>query len=169
MPTVRRIVVGLTVAGGLAATALALPAGAGPRPLEFTGIGRSTSALPSDPRNASPALPAGTTPVQETGPVTITGSVGGLYPGATLPLPLTIANARTAPVTVTSVTATVADASKLCKKANLTVSQFAGGDVVVPAGGHAIVTLAVTMALAAGNTCQGAVFHLTYHGKATTR
>ncbi len=173
MPIARRfvvgLVVGLVVASGVAAAALVVPAGAGPRPLEFTGLGRSS---------AAPAPPGGVTSTSErvgaaqsrvAGALTVSGSVSGLYPGATLPLPLTIVNASRTPVTVTSVTTSVANASRQCKKANLVVTAFTGGELVVPAGGHAVVTVAATMVTAAGNACQGAVFALRYHGRGSTR
>lgn len=168
MPLLRRLTVGLTVASGLAAVALAVPADAGTHHVEFAGVGRSTAAPGSGVLNSAPT-PAGTPPVRETGPIHITGSVAGLYPGESLPLALTVTNARTTAVTVTSVTTTVGNASALCTKKNLQISAFKHGALVVPAGGHATVTVQATMALAAGNACQGVEFSLTYHGKATTR
>ena len=164
MPLLRRTVVGLTVASGLAAAALVVPAGAGP--LEFTGRGQSSAGPTGVRRVVSAATPANASSLR-TGSVGITGSVSGLYPGATSPLPLTVTNAATTPVTVTSVTTTVANASTLCTKKNLHVTKYTHGALVVPAGGHAVVTVQATLVTAAGNACQGAVFRLTYHGKAT--
>jgi hypothetical protein len=166
VPTLRRIAVGPTVAVAaaaavLAAAVLAAPTGAGAGPLAFTGIGRSTAAPVA-------TAPVGAPAVRAAGALAVTGSVAGLYPGVTLPLPLTVTNRSAKQVTVTSLTTSVANASKQCKRANLTVSPFTGA-AVVAAGGSALVTVQATMALQAGDACQGAVFVLTYHGKALAR
>jgi len=169
MPIVRRFVIGLTVASGLAAAALVVPADAGPQHHEFGGVGRSTTA----PLPGRPASSTGDTvdaPLAKgSGTISVSGSVGGLYPGATLPLALVVSNMAGTPVTVVSVTTSVANASKLCKKVNLNVSGFTSGGLVIAADSHATVTVEATMALGAGDACQGAVFDLTYHGKATSR
>jgi hypothetical protein len=166
MSTVHRILIGLTVAIGLTAAALAVPAGAGPRPLRFTGVGRSASTPVTDGKAASGTTTAGPSPAVVAGSITISGSVGGLYPGAKLPLPLTIVDTMSKKVTVTSVNTSVADASKKCRSKNLTVSGFTGSRVI-PAHGQATVIVKARMAVAAGNSCQGAVFSLTYLGTAT--
>ncbi len=166
MPLVRRIAVGLTVATGLATAALVVPAGAGPKAVEVVGTGRSVAA----PAAGTPVPAAGTGPVaRASGRLAVSGSVVGLYPGATLPLALTVVNGRGTPVTLLSVTTSVANASKACTKANLVVSAYTGGAVVVPADGQVVVVVQASMPHGTGDACQGAVFDLTYHGKASTR
>jgi hypothetical protein len=96
---------------------------------------------------------------------TIAGTVSGLYPGEMLPLTLTVSNRLAASITVTSITTSVATASKACSAANVAVSAFSG-HLRLGARKSGTVTVDVTMARAASNVCQGARFPFTYSGKA---
>lgn len=96
----------------------------------------------------------------------ISGGVNGLYPGASLPLVLTITNPAAFPIVVTSVSTSVGSpAATGCASTNLTVTQFSGR-LSVPARSAATLTLTATLSHAAPDACQGAVFPLTYSGTA---
>ncbi|HEV2372380.1 MAG TPA: hypothetical protein VGS19_09430 [Streptosporangiaceae bacterium] len=96
---------------------------------------------------------------------TISGKVGGLYPGAQRHLTLTVTNHQLYAIVVTSLTTTVSAASAACGASNLTVASFSG-QLSVPANGKASTTVQVSMAHSAPNACQGAVFRLHYSGQA---
>jgi hypothetical protein len=96
----------------------------------------------------------------------IAGNVTGLYPGATLPLVLTVTNTKAQTITVTSISTVVGKDSKLCGAANVHVTKFSG-KLLVPATGKATTTVEVLMAHSAPNACQGAVFPFRYHGSAS--
>jgi hypothetical protein len=95
-----------------------------------------------------------------------TGSVDGLYPGATIPLTLTLINNTGATIEVTSLTVAVANASSSCVASNLVVGAF-DGPVTVPKKGSAPTVIPITMRTQAPNACQGATFSLTYSGDAS--
>jgi len=95
----------------------------------------------------------------------ISGRVGGLYPGAVLPLPLTITNPWNFAIIVTSISAAIYAGGPACAAANLSVSTFSG-HLVVDARGLAHTSLEVALAHSAPDTCQGAVFPLVYSGVA---
>lgn len=116
--------------------------------------------------SASEPAPAGGAPALSSTSFTISGKVGGLYPGAVLPLTLTVTNKLTVPIVLTSLTTKVGAASSSCGTANLAVAPFAG-KLPVPAKGKASTTVQVTMAHSAPNACQGAIFPLHYRGQAT--
>jgi hypothetical protein len=109
--------------------------------------------------------PAAGAPALSSTSFTISGKAGGLYPGAVLPLRLTVTNKLTVPIVVTSLTTTVGAASTSCGASNLTVTPFSG-QLSVPAKGKAKTTVQVSMAHSAPNACQGAVFPLHYSGQA---
>ncbi len=96
----------------------------------------------------------------------IGGHVTGLFPGATLPLTLTVTNHQTFAITVTALSTAVSNASKLCKGTNVTVTSFSGS-LVIQAGKHAKTVVQVTMLPAAPNACQSASFPFQYTGTAT--
>ena len=98
----------------------------------------------------------------------ITGNVVGLFPGKTLPLVLSVSNRRSFAITVTSITTTVGNPSSRCTAKYLKVTTFAG-HLRVRAKKTAKTTVKVTLSHAAPNACQKAVFHFTYHGRATVR
>jgi hypothetical protein len=96
----------------------------------------------------------------------ISGSVAGLYPGAQLPLVLTVTNPKYFAIVVSSLSVAVAAATPGCGAANLTATSFSG-NLQVPALGTAAVSLQVTLAHSAPNACQGVVFPLHYTGLAS--
>lgn len=98
----------------------------------------------------------------------ISGTAHGLYPGAALPLVLTFSNPTARPITVTSVTVTSGAAGSGCP-AGLVSSTGLTAYRLVPAHGSVTATIAVTLAEAAPNGCQGAVIPLTYLGTGVTQ
>jgi hypothetical protein len=106
-----------------------------------------------------------TTSAAAPGSFRISGSVAGLYPGAQLPLVLTVTNPEHFAIVVSSLSVTVGAAMPGCGAANLTATSFARS-LHVPALGTAAVSVQVTLAHSAPNACQGAVFPLHYTGLA---
>jgi hypothetical protein len=100
----------------------------------------------------------------------ITGDAVGLYPGATVNLPLTVTNPNSAAIQVNSLTVSLTGTDHpacLPNAANLTPSDYAGPPFVVAGNnGTAIVTVPVTMPHGSGDACQGTTFDLTYGGSA---
>lgn len=105
--------------------------------------------------------PASGTPIA----FTITGSVERLYPGLSLPLPLTVTNGEPFPIVVTSIVESVGDGATGCPGAYLTIGGLPG-TIVVPARGSAIVAVPIARRHSAPDACQGAVFALSYSGQA---
>ncbi|MCU1459932.1 MAG: hypothetical protein JWO37_7 [Acidimicrobiales bacterium] len=103
------------------------------------------------------------------------GLVTGLYPGANLPLDVTVSNGDNFGIVVQTLgaTATAIDAdhsqcpltlgSGGAARRTVTVQTF-GGSLVVPAQGWAVKTLRILMDTGAPTACQGARFTLTYSG-----
>lgn len=100
-----------------------------------------------------------------TGTFGIAGSASQLYPGATVPLVLTLTNPQPFVIVVTSLTVRVSNASANCAGTNLSASDFTGR-LPVPARGSAKTTLHLSMQLSALNGCAGAVFPLSFTGLA---
>jgi hypothetical protein len=100
------------------------------------------------------------------GPFPISGGIAGLYPGASLPLVLTIANPEPFAISVTSVTTTVVSPSAQCPGTLLTVTPFSGTQSV-SAHGTSDIIVTVSLAHAAPDACQGATFPFLYNGLAT--
>lgn len=149
------IVLGL-IAGVVLAAILQPRFGAGhPAVISFIGAGAAAVSPPPSSDVAS----------DQSGRFTISGSVTGLFPGASMPLVLTVSNHREFAIVVTSITTSVGSPSPSCASANLSVSQFVG-NLSVPAEGTSKVTVTVTLSLAAPDACQGAVFPLQYTGNA---
>jgi len=96
---------------------------------------------------------------------TISGAVGGLYPGLTTLLRVQVTNREQFAIVVTSVVTTVEDAAPACPATYLSVAPFAG-TVRVAVGASAPVELTVTLRRAAPRGCEGATFPLLYHGDA---
>lgn len=117
--------------------------------------GRGTASEPT-PADSSAFTSAG---------FTISGKVGGLYPGAVRSLKLTVTNHESFAIIVTSLTTTAGAARAGCGAANLKVASFSGR-LKVPAKGKAGTSVHVTMAHSAPNACQGAAFPLRYSGQA---
>ena len=97
-------------------------------------------------------------------PFAISGTVSDLYPGGHRPLVLTFTNPNGAPLRVTGIAITVADASTNCPGNLLAFSHLT--PVIVPSKGTATGSLDATMASSAGEACRGANWHLSYTGTA---
>lgn len=151
--TVRRVVL-LLIAGVFLAAIAQLWFGAGHRVL-FGIAGNGSAAV-----SPSPASEGAQGRSDRFG---ISGGVNGLYPGASLPLVLTISNPHEFKVVVTSVTTLVGTPNAGCSSTNLTVTPFSGS-LPVPADGTAQLTVMATLSHAAPDACQGAVFPLEYKG-----
>ena len=153
--TAKRVVMAL-IAGVVLAVVVQLRFGAG-HPAVINVIGAGAAVVSPSP---STAVASG-----ETGRFGISGSVTGLYPGASMPLVLTVSNHQEFAIVVDSITTSVGSPSPACASANLSVSQFTG-NLAVPAEGTSNVTVTVTLSHAAPDACQGAVFPLQYSGTA---
>lgn len=98
---------------------------------------------------------------------TIAGNAGGLYPGGTVQLPLTLSNPNSEDIRVTSITVSVAATSApSCAAANLQPADYAGPGFVVPGNGSGTISLPLTLSHAAPDACQNVTFTLSYGGKA---
>jgi len=151
----------VAVVGALVLTAcfssIRTPVDASARVL-LTGAGDSGSPVPA---NLADETAAG----QKNGSFRIAGSAAKLYPGATVPLVLTVTNPQKFVIVVTSLTVKVSNASAKCAGTNLTVSAFAG-KLSVPAHASAKATLHLSMHFGALDACEGAKFPLSFHGLA---
>lgn len=96
---------------------------------------------------------------------TISGQATGLYPGASRPLVLTLANGNNFPIRVTVLAVAVANAGASCAGTNVRVAPLAT-PVVIPANGTATTTLTARMSNDPPNACKNATFGLTYSGTA---
>jgi hypothetical protein len=110
--------------------------------------------------------PSVTTSPTAAGSFRISGNVAGLYPGAHLPLVLTVTNPEHFAIVVTTLSVSAGNAAPGCGAANLATTSFSG-NLHVPASGTATATVHVTLAHSAPNACQGVVFPLRYTGVAT--
>jgi hypothetical protein len=124
----------------------------------LTGYGTSGSGTPSASTSTGAAPQT-----QTNGSFRIAGNVGGLYPGLSSPLVLTVTNAQPFTIVVTSIITTVNAASASCAAANLSVSTFSG-QLSVPASGSAKTTVVASLAQGAPDACIGASFPLAYSG-----
>jgi len=153
---------GLIVLLGVPAIVAAGGSG-GPRPGHHALTGFGSSGLRSHPggegASAAPRTPA-------TGAFTIAGTVGGLYPGFTGPLVLTVANPQAFTIVVSSITTSVTDATATCLASNLSVGAFSG-QLSVPAFGSAQTSVPAGLAPSAPDACIGATFPLSYSGLAS--
>ena len=104
-------------------------------------------------------------PAASGGRFAITGNVAGLFPGASLPLVLTVANPEPFPMLVTSISTTVSSPSSQCPGSLVVVTPFSGAHAV-PAHGSSQVTVTASLAHAAPNACQGVTFPFHYSGLA---
>jgi hypothetical protein len=151
----KRIVMAL-IAGVVLAVVLQLRFGAG-HPAVINVIGAGAAVVSPSPSTAAVS--------GQTGRFGISGSVTGLYPGASMPLVLTVSNHQEFTIVVTSITTSVGSPNQACVSADLSVSQFIGS-LSVPAKGTSNVTVTVTLTHGAPDACQGAVFPLQYSGTA---
>jgi hypothetical protein len=94
----------------------------------------------------------------------LSGSVRNLYPGARANLRVTVRNRYAFRLKVVSITGRAADASKGCRRGNLSVTGYRGKLLVRPWKPR-VVNLKVTMARTAPNACKGAVFKLRFRAQ----
>lgn len=106
------------------------------------------------------ALAAGDEP-ETARPLVLSGTVEGLYPGATLHLPVLAANPNARPVVITSLATTVTSAPTGCPADALQPGGL-GEPLSVAANGSALGRIPVTMRTDAPNDCQGATFALAF-------
>jgi len=97
----------------------------------------------------------------------ISGSVTGLYPGATKDLPVLISNQNNQDIKVTNIHITVTGSDKSgCGSSNLSAADYSGPAFVVQKNSSQTINLPVSMTHNASNSCQGATFTLQYSGAA---
>lgn len=94
-------------------------------------------------------------------PLTLTGTVEGLTPGAARDLPVTIANPNAKPRVVAAITTAVTATPPSCPDAALRVGDLPA-PVTVPGDASAVGHLPVRLAATAPDACQGAVFALRF-------
>jgi len=124
----------------------------------LVGTGSSGSSLESA-ANVQPTTDAAA------GTFRIAGSAARLYPGAVVPLVLTVTNPDGFVIVVTSLTVKVHGTSTACGSPYVSASSFRGA-LHVSAHGSSRETLTLSMHLSADNGCQGAQFTLLYSGLA---
>jgi hypothetical protein len=95
----------------------------------------------------------------------ISGSVGGLYPGDSTSLTLTVSNPLRFRIVVGSIKIAVESPRPGCSSSYLTVASFSG-HLSIRAHRSGQVSVAVNLAHAAPDRCQGVHFGLEYHGLA---
>ena len=97
---------------------------------------------------------------------TLAGHVSGLLPGVHRRLVITARNRGRTPLQIRSVVTTVHDPSSACRGRNLHVSKFRGR---LPLGRGRTRRIGVNVWLLPGtpSACQGAVFRLSFRGRAT--
>jgi hypothetical protein len=96
----------------------------------------------------------------------LSGHVSGLLPGQHRRLVITARNRGRTPLLVRSVTTRVHDASEACKGRNLHVTRFRGR-LHLEAWRSRRIVVRVWLSTATPSACQGAVFHLSFQGRAT--
>jgi hypothetical protein len=97
--------------------------------------------------------------------VRLGGHARGLYPGRVGPLRVHLDNLGQRPQIVGSVWATVGNAGPRCSARNISVSAYRGR-LRIPPRGRRWISLTIAMRPNAANTCQLAVFPLTFHAGA---
>jgi hypothetical protein len=99
---------------------------------------------------------------------TISGSIGGLWPGKAARLVLAVHNPQPYAIAVTSISTTVESPGVPCAASALSVRAFAGM-LHVGAKATAHVSVPITLAHSAPDACEGAVFPLRYNGRGVRR
>jgi hypothetical protein len=94
------------------------------------------------------------------------GDVSGLYPGAELPMAVTVTNPLPQVIVVTSVRAATVGSDRGGCDPSLVTSPGWTGSVRVASGGQANVFVAIRMSGSAPGACQGATFTLQLTGTA---
>jgi hypothetical protein len=95
----------------------------------------------------------------------ISGDVDGLFPGASVPLTLSIQNLNNFNIDVQSIAVDVSNASGACTASVLTVEPF-HGSLIVPKDGVASTNLNVRLDASAPMDCEDATWPLVYTGTA---
>jgi hypothetical protein len=96
----------------------------------------------------------------------LSGHVAGLLPGERKLLVITVRNRGRRALRVRVVTTRVLDASGACKARNLRVASFHGA-LRVAAHRSREIAVPASMRVDSPSACQGAVFRLAFHGRAT--
>lgn len=96
----------------------------------------------------------------------LSGHVTGLYPGQRKRLVIVVRNRGRRAIRVRVVTTRVRGASRACKARNLRIAAFHGALRVAGRRSRRIVVRA-SMRADSPTACQGAVFRLAFHGRAT--
>ena len=152
-----------------AGAAVSLGSMEGP-PSTLVGINADAAYASAGPAAKGPAGPAPSSTSSATAnpsnAFTISGGISGLYPGASLPMVLTITDPKTYDITVSSISTAVNSQKAGCDSGNVTVSSFTGS-LAVPAKHSVTVTVTAGMIHAAPAACQGAKFKLLYSGTGT--
>jgi hypothetical protein len=94
-------------------------------------------------------------------PIEITGEIEGLFPGGEATLQTEVANPHPFPIEVTVYDVVIGDASPSCPASVLDIGPATTG-VVIPAGETGVVPVPVQMSETAPESCQGAIWPLTY-------
>ena len=97
---------------------------------------------------------------------TLSGHVSGILPGEQRQLVITARNRGRTPLLVRSVVTHVHDPSTACSGENLQVSKFRGR-LRLGARESRRIAVSVSMSTATPSACQGAVFRLSFQGRAT--
>ena len=96
----------------------------------------------------------------------LSGHVTGLYPGQRKRLVIVVRNRGSQALRIRAVTTRVRNASRACKARNLRVAAFHGSLRVAGRRSRRIAVRA-SMRADSPSACQGAVFRLAFHGRAT--
>ena len=95
-----------------------------------------------------------------------TGSAAGLYPGASVPMVITVANSDTKQITVQTLNALFTSPVAACKASYFSLAPYKS-KLVVKARSSGTVTLAVTMAKTAPQACAAKSVKVTFISTAT--
>lgn len=141
------------------ATNVEAPAAQAPVTSVAPSGGSKPGGQPSEPRQ--PGRPGGSSPAS---PLEVKGSVAGLYPGATKHLPLTFENTNNFAVDIVDMTITPSSSGS-CASTNLELPPT-WTTKRIAANAEETVKVPVSLSDSAGTECAGAIFALTYNGKA---
>ena len=166
----------LLVAFAISANAVSNKLSAPKGPQVLSGVTKAPAAKPSAPA-AKPSPPAvKPSPSPKGGPPEdpgikqfyISGTIGGLAPGGSGNLTLTIQNPNNFVIYVQSLNATVTgvdSAHSGCPTSSVTVAPYQGS-LPVAKNGSTTQTLSISMSAGAPDACQGAQYSLAYGGTA---
>jgi len=98
----------------------------------------------------------------------LSGHVTGLFPGQRKRFVIVIHNRGRQAIRVRVITTRVRDASSACKARNLRIASFHGNLLVRPHR-HRRVVVSARMRVDSPSACQGKLFRLAFHGRATRK